>query len=513
MRESPAGSHDASSLTAGAAHTSQVIFSSAYKRTVTVLLMAAYVFNAMDRNIVSIIGQSMKLDLKLTDTQLGLLSGTAFAALYAFGGIPVARLAERFNRVNILALALSIWSALTALCGAAASYAQLLCIRAGVGVAEAGCSPPAYSLISDYFEPGRRASAFSIYTCGISIGYLLGAVAGGYVTQHLGWRAACVLVGLPGVVMALLVRLLVREPPRGYADALALGRVLPDAAAADTSRTPFSWRAEWRELRAVARTLMLDAPVRDMLLGLTLSAFASYGLYAFVPPYFSRAYALGYGAVGLIAGLTGGVAVGAGIATGGFLADILAKRTARWYALVPAFGVAISAPLYALMAVVPSWRLAAGVLAVAGFCQYVSLGPTFGVVQNVVATRQRATAAAFLYICLSVIALGGGPLFVGWTIDRFAEHEFRHTQTQSVAAADGAIASFAHSCPGGQGSAGARLEASAACASALTLATRRGILVVIALYAWAAAHYFRAARGIEATLKAAARRNLAAAFG
>src|SRR6202167_3197596 len=188
------------------------LYSAAYKRVVVLLLMTAYTFNAMDRSIISIISQSMKLDLKLTDTQLGLLGGTAFAVLYAFGGIPVARLAERMSRVNIITVALIVWSVLSALCGAAASFSQLLLIRAGVGVAEAGCSPPAHSLISDYVEPSRRASALSVYSCGISLGYILAAAVGGFLAQHAGWRVACAAAGLPGIFTALIIKGGVREP-------------------------------------------------------------------------------------------------------------------------------------------------------------------------------------------------------------------------------------------------------------------------------------------------------------
>src|SRR6202044_902130 len=173
--------------------------------------MAAYTFNSMDRTVVSIVASSIKSDLKLTDTQLGLLGGTAFAVLYALGGIPIARLAERVSRVNIITIALIVWSGLTALCGTAATFPQLLLIRAGVGVAEAGCSPPAHSLISDYYEPPRRTSALSIYSCGTSLGYLLAAVGGSYVVQHWGWRAACAAVGLPGIAIGLLIKLLIRE--------------------------------------------------------------------------------------------------------------------------------------------------------------------------------------------------------------------------------------------------------------------------------------------------------------
>jgi len=404
-----------------------------YKRWVLALLTAAYTCNAMDRGIVSIIGQSMKEDLRLSDTQLGLLGGTAFAALYALGGIPMARLAERFNRVNIISAALIVWSSLTTLCGLAANFAQLLLGRAGVGVAESGCTPPAHSLISDYFEPARRASALSVYSSGISAGYVLAAIIGGYVAQHLGWRAACAIVGLPGVLVAIALKLAVREPARPVAP-------------------PTSLRGELSEMRAVARILIVDRRALNMILGVTVSAFANYGLYAFAPLYFHRAFGLDYTQTGLIAAVTGGVAVGIGIVAGGYAADRLARRNPRWYALVPAFGTFLAIPFYGLSAMAEDWRWAALSLAAAGLFQYASLGPTFGVVQNSVGIRQRATATALLYVFLNVVALGGGPVFTGWVIDRFA--------------ADGVP---------------------------LALATRHGLTVALIFYTWASVHYFLAA--------------------
>lgn len=475
-------------------------YSDTYKRAVALLLMTAYAFNSMDRSIISIIGQSMKGDLGLTDAQLGLLGGTAFALLYAFGGIPIARLAERFHRVNIIAAALVVWSTLSALCGVAAGFTQLLLIRMGVGVAEAGCSPPAHSLISDYFEPSRRASALSIYSCGSSIGYLLAAVAGGYAAQHLGWRAACAIVGLPGIAIATLIKVFVREPPRGYSESLggtAIASGVLAVAAARPVTASFSLRTELRELGVVAKTLVCDRPVLHMVLGLTIGGFGAYGLYAFVPPYFSRAFGLGYAAIGIIAGLAGGVAVGIGILAGGFLADALARRNARWYALVPAIGTLAAVPLYLLAVLQPDWMAATGLLSIAGFFQYASLGPTFGVVQNVVGKRSRATATAFLYICLSVLALGGGPLFTGWAIDRFAESNFQRPH-------DSGQRSFKVSCPGGAAKASADFAAQSACRATLALATRRGILVTLLFFAWASIHYFLAAVGIRKTLQAAA---------
>jgi MFS family permease len=460
----------------------------AYTRTVTVLLMSAYTFNSMDRSIISIIAAPLKADLLLSDTQLGLLGGTAFAALYALGGIPIARLAERVSRVNVIAAALLLWSALTSLCAAAGGFISLLVIRAGVGLAEAGCSPPAHSLISDYHPPAERASALSVYSCGISLGYILAALVGGYVAEEAGWRAACFAVGVPGVLTALMIKAFVREPPRGRWDGVAgpasSAAIVGAAGTAGSAR--FSVARELRELRAVTGALLLNPPVRHMVLGITLGGFAAYGFYAFVPPYFSRAFGLGYAATGYIAAFTGGVTVGIGILAGGFVADRLARHRLHWYALVPALGGLVALPLYVLTVSATDWRTAAAALGAAGFFQYASLGPTFGVVQNAVAAHRRATATALLYICLSVIALGFGPMFAGWVIDRVADHLF-----------SGGGRIFETACPGGAAAVHAPPALALVCRSTLALATRRGLLVTLVFFAWGAAHYFMAATGFH----------------
>ncbi len=189
-------------------------YSDSYKRVVVAFLLAAYTLNFIDRTILATIGQAIKVDLKITDTQLGLLGGLAFAILYTLLGVPIARLAERWNRVSIISISIVVWSGFTAACGLAANFASLLALRVGVGIGEAGCSPPSHSLISDYFEPKRRASALSVYAFGIPLGAMIGAIAGGWLAQHLGWRAAFMIVGAPGVILAVLVKLIVREPPR-----------------------------------------------------------------------------------------------------------------------------------------------------------------------------------------------------------------------------------------------------------------------------------------------------------
>ncbi|HEY6484559.1 MAG TPA: MFS transporter [Steroidobacteraceae bacterium] len=471
-----------------------------YRYSVTLLLMLAYTLNCADRTLIAIIGQPLKLDLQLSDTEFGLLVGTAFAALYAFSGIPIARLAERFNRVNILFLVMIAWSALTALCATAVGFTQLLFLRMGVGVAEAGCSPPAHSLISDYFEPRQRATALSIYSCGISLGYILSAVAGGYVAERYGWRAACIVVGLPGVVLAVLIRGVIREPPREQA---------PRARAA--SRQPSRVARELHQLAAVIRVLVLRWCVANFVLGVTIASFASQGAWAFIPAYFNRAFGLDYATIGFIAALTGGVAVGIGLMAGGLIADLLGGRNTRWYAFVPAIGLLICTPIYVGAFLQANWQMTAILLGVAGFFQYLSFGPTFGVVQNVVGARQRATATALIYVVLNVVALGGGALFTGWLIDRFAEFNFRHPPANALigyldALRHSSIAGgsrFRAACPGGQALAAASGAAHALCRTTLSLSSREGILITVLLYTWAAIHYLLGAIGLGSELRAA----------
>jgi predicted MFS family arabinose efflux permease len=467
-------------------------YSDAYKRVVVAFLLAAYTFNFIDRTIVSTIGQAIKVDLKLSDTQLGLLGGPAFALLYTLMGVPIARLAERRNRVTIVSAALVVWSGFTVACGLAANFAILLAMRVGVGIGEAGCSPPSHSLVSDYFEPRRRASALGVYAFGIPLGSMIGAVSGGWLAEHAGWRVAFMIVGAPGVLLAIAIKLFVREPPRGHADGAAAAAQRP--------------AGELSELAAVTKVLFGSWPMANMMLGVTLVSLAGYGIGAFSAPYFVRAFGLSYTVVGLIQGLLWGVAGGAGTLAGGFVSDFASRRGAKWYALTPAIGVAIATPFFAAGYLSLDWHVAVVLLAIPLAFVYVYLAPTFSVVQNAVEARRRATAAAIMLLFLNLIALAGGPLLVGWMIDRFAAFDFAHPQVQSlIAALPGALGGAGQfPCPGGLAPKGAGPAMALACRSAEALATRQAILVTVTFYGWGAVHYLLASFGLERRLSRAA---------
>jgi MFS family permease len=492
------------------------LFSESYKRLVLATLTLVYALNFIDRTILGIIGQPMKESLGITDNQLGLLGGLAFALLYTVLGVPIARLAERFSRVNIIAVCIALWSAFTALCGAAPNFAVMLAMRVGVGIGEAGCSPPAHSLISDYYEPKRRASALSVYAFGIPVGGMLGAVLGGFIAQYLNWRMAFFIVGAPGLLVALALKLIVKEPPRGHSEVEARPALPEDVTPEEEPAAPRRSFAgeiayEVRELAAVAWRIFGTWGFLNMALGVMLASFAGYGAGAFSSPYFIRTFGLGLALVGGLFGVIGGVSSGAGTLVGGFVTDWLSKRSAAWYALVPGFGLAIALPIYLLAFTRTNWQAAAWILLLPGIFQYTYLGPTFGVIQNAVDQRRRATATAVLFLFLNLIALGGGPPFTGWLIDQFAQFNFTHPGAHSILAtlprlAHGEAAGtlFSDLCPGGLPKKGAAAALTAACKPTLVRATQEGLIVVFFFYGWGALHYFLAALTLAKDLKKAA---------
>lgn len=362
------------------------------------MLFLVYVLNFIDRSILNILAQPIKDDLGLHDWQIGLLGGIAFALFYTTFGIPIARLADTHNRRNIIAVCLAVWSAMTAVCGLAQNFWQLLLARVGVAVGEAGGSPPAHSMISDLFASDRRATALAIYALGIPVGTMIGNLAGGWINEALDWRTAFIMVGLPGVAMALVLRFTMQEPPRGFSEQVA-------AAKADAPPVMFVFAALWSR-----------KSFRYMSLGAALHALVGYGVGPFIAPLFIRVHDMGTRDIGTALFWLGFAGI-LGTVSGGYFADRLGKRDVRWYVWLPALATLISVPFSTAVYTWPDPIVAFWIAAVPGFLGSYYLGPTFSLTQGLVGLRMRALAAAILLFILNLIGMGLGPMIVGATSD------------------------------------------------------------------------------------------------
>lgn len=436
------------------------------RATVLFLLMLIYTSNFVDRTILATLGQAIKLDLMISDAQLGLLQGLAFAVFYTGMGIPLARLSERVNRVSMIAVCLAVWSGMTALCGAAQNFVQLFLCRIGVGIGEAGCTPPAHSLISDLYEPQRRATALAFYSFGIPLGVMFGAVAGGWLVEHFSWRVAMVGVGLPGVALALLFRLVAREPVRGAADNVIV----------EHEKAP--------SIRDTAAHLFGNRTFLHITIGASLIGFVGYGTGTFAYAYFVRMFQVGYAELGLGYGLVTGLSAGAGTLLGGWMSDWAGRRDRSWYALLPGIGLLFATPLYIIAFTRADWITALWWLLLPGLFHYAYIGPSLGVMHNLALPRMRATATALFFVFVNLIGLGLGPWATGALIDFAAARRF--------AAAGGG--DFAALCPGGVGAPDAAESLRQACSAATAQGTQDGIVLMMLVFLWAAVHYFIAAR-------------------
>ncbi|HEX5066649.1 MAG TPA: MFS transporter, partial [Myxococcota bacterium] len=392
MSESTRGAGVASAAAQAAGEFSA---SDAYRRYVLGLLLVVYVVNFIDRSIVNILLEPLKQEFHPSDTALGFLSGPAFAIFYATLGIPIARWADRGVRRDIIALALFLWSGMTALCGLARTFPQLMLARIGVGVGEAGCSPPAHSMLADYYPPEQRGRAFATYALGIPIGTAFGFLLGGWMAQELGWRYAFLLVGLPGIALALLVRLTLREPPRGHSEARAR-----EAADAPTARE-------------VARTMWRLASFRHLAIAATLHAFVGYGVANWNAAFLARSHGMSPKEIGFWLALVGIVAGGLGTYLGGVFSDRLGKRDARWSMWVPGVSTLVAVPFSIGFYLSPDIRSALLFAGIPVFFGAMYLGPTFSITQALAPLRMRAVASAFLLFLLNLIGFGLGPLAVG----------------------------------------------------------------------------------------------------
>jgi MFS family permease len=370
----------------------------AYANYVLAILFVAYVFNFVDRQIISILAQPIKQALGISDSWLGFLGGPAFAIFYATLGIPIARLADVWVRRSVIAIGLALWSAMTAVSGLSQSFTQLALARIGVGVGEAALSPPAHSLLADYFPIEKRATALGVFAMGIHIGVLVGLVMGGWLEELWGWRAAFMVVGLPGLVLALIVRFTVREPVRGAMEAKPIEGALPTVS-------------------EVLRFLASRRSFCHLSLGIGFTAFAGYAFAFWAPQFLRRVHEMSSGELGTKIGLGLGVGGAIGSVLAGVLADRLGRRDVRWWMWVPAIACACPLPftLAFLLVPNPNWALLISFPGVVIAAMY--QGPVFSTVQTLAPVRMRAVAAGTLMFVTNIIGLALGPQTVGWLND------------------------------------------------------------------------------------------------
>jgi len=430
----------------------------AYRNYVLILLMLVYTLNFIDRNLLSVIAQPVIDAFDLSDTEYGFLNGPPFAIFYALMGIPIAMAADRYNRVVIIAICIAIWSVMAALCGLATSFLFLLVARVGVAIGEAGCTPPANSLIGDYFRPKSRANALGIYSMGVTIGAALANAFGGPIATDLtgtnveqwlatwnmasmfgpidwasveGWRIAFIVIGAPGVIIALIVFFTIKEPPRGFSD------------------PPGMARPEKANLRETIKELMTKRSFWLMALGASLTALVGYGLAGFQAPMAQRIHGISPGAFALQFGVPLSLAAAAGTFIGGFATEKLTPRSPTAVAWIPAAGLLLSIPLYLAGFFMPTEQLGlARVLWCFGAASHFTyLGSQYTMGQGVVTTRSRASAIAILLLLIALIGNGLGPQIVGWLSDMFmsmqiAEHGMEGVLTNGMCRSREALASM-----------------------------------------------------------------------
>ena len=392
--------------------TSAAAITPAARRYALAILAIVYMFNFIDRQILAILLPAIRDEFGVSDVWLGFLSGTAFAMFYIVLGIPFARYADRHNRRNLVAFALALWSGMTALCGVAVNFWHLALARIGVGVGEAGCSPPAHSMIADLYPPEKRSSAMGIYTIGISAGIMLAYLLGGWVVQNIGWREAFLIVGIPGVLLALVVRLTVVEPPRGHSE----GREAVSEQPGFLQTLGFLWRRP---------------SFAQMMVAAGLSSYVGYSVINFLPSFLVRSFEMPVSQVGLYLGLIIGIIGGAGFFLGGYIADHLGKAGHRRALRFIGLTVLLSAIPYAAMFLSNSWQFALLVFLIPAGTANVYLAPVLAQAQGLVSLRMRAMASAIALLIINVIGLALGPLITGLVSDllepRFGEESMRYS--------------------------------------------------------------------------------------
>jgi len=466
-------------MTAAAAPAFEGNGTKSYRAYALLMLTVVYTFNFVDRGLIGITQEPLKHDLGIDDFQLGLLGGPAFAILYTLLGVPIARFAERSNRITIVTIGAAVWSFMTAVCGLAGNYLQLVVARIGVGIGEAACTPPSQSVLSDYFPQSRRATALAIYALGIPIGTMISAFIGSKLVAHggewfaflepflqtigihnnidhsehvAGWRTVFLALGLPGLLAALILKATVREPPRS---------------GVSTETPSFS---------ATLRAIGGKASFWHIAVAGALMSFVGYSTSQFLISYSVRNYGITIERAAFALAIVAGVSVSIGTFFGGFTADRMQRRFPTIAAWLPGAGIIIALPVYLLAFGARDFNTAFMFLLVAPVFHYLYLGPMYAVAQSIVEPRMRATTVAILLLIVNLIGYGLGPPTLGALSDFLANRELAST---------GLTVALCKT-PG--------VEHPAACAPAIAHGLRYAMMGVTCVLAWPMIHFFLAAR-------------------
>ncbi len=443
-------------------------FSRGYRAWLLTTLVVVSALNLADRQGLAASSQALKLDLKFTDSQMGLLQGLPFAVFYTLMGLPLARLAEHRSRTRIIAACVGLFGVMATLCSTAQGFGRLLLFRIGVGIGDGGFGPPVASLIGDHYPMSRRASAMAIIWLGAPLGVVTGSVLGGWLAQHYGWRATFIVIGLAGVLVSVLVLLTLREPPRGAFDAAPASRGAPPP------------------VLKVFRFLLAKPAMRQTMIAAALAGASMNAIGQFLNPFLARNFLLGPAEVGRLLGLIAGLSMALGLLLGGFGVDWAGRFDRRWSVWGPALGLVLATPLFILGFTRGSLQSTVIILICAHVSMFVFYSPTLAIAQNMVGANMRASSAFVVSgLVLGLVGIGVGPTLVGFLSDRFASHAF---------------AAYLSSCPGGRALPGSLPSLADACHHASATGVRQALMVMALLCAWSAVHYVLASRTLREDL-------------